>query len=80
LADTYVLCLGAESPVLARKIGLGLPIYPVKGYSMTIPIVDQALAPKLPVIDEHNLVAITPMDDRIRVTATAEFAGYDRSH
>ncbi|MER9289794.1 D-amino acid dehydrogenase [Mesorhizobium sp. M0510] len=80
LADTYVLSLGAESPVLARKIGLGLPIYPVKGYSMTIPILDRALAPKLPVIDEHNLVAITPMGDRIRVTATAEFAGYDRSH
>ena len=38
------------------------------------------MAPTLPVIDEHNLVAITPMGDRLRVTATAEFAGYDRSH
>jgi D-amino-acid dehydrogenase len=79
-AEAYVLCLGAESPILARRIGLALPIYPIKGYSLTIPVTDRALAPKLPVIDEHNLVAITPMGDRLRVTATAEFAGYDRSH
>ncbi|MEQ9609702.1 MAG: D-amino acid dehydrogenase [Kiloniellaceae bacterium] len=79
-ADAYLLCLGAESPILARKLGLGLPIYPIKGYSLTIPVTDRALAPRLPVIDEHNLVAITPMGDRLRVTATAEFAGYDRGH
>ncbi len=79
-ADNYVLSLGSESPLLARKIGLSLPIYPIKGYSLTIPITDPELAPKVPVLDEHNLVAITPMGDAIRVTATAEFAGYDRSH
>lgn len=79
-AEAYVLSLGAESPILARRIGLSLPIYPIKGYSLTIPITDRAAAPRLPVIDEHNLVAITPMGDRLRVTATAEFAGYDRSH
>ncbi|MBN9033429.1 MAG: D-amino acid dehydrogenase [Rhizobiales bacterium] len=79
-ADVYVLCLGSESPILARKIGLSLPIYPIKGYSLTIPITDQDAAPKLPVLDEHNLVGITPMGDRIRVTATAEFAGYNRGH
>src|SRR3546814_143253 len=45
-ADAYVLCLGAESPLLARKVGLALPIYPIKGYSLTIPITDGALAPK----------------------------------
>jgi len=79
-ADAYVLCLGAESPLLARGLGLGLPIYPIKGYSLTVPITEPARAPRLPVIDEHNLVAITPMGDRLRVTATAEFAGYDRGH
>jgi len=79
-ADNYVLSLGSESPLLARTIGLSLPIYPIKGYSLTIPIADPDLAPKVPVLDEHNLVAITPMGDAIRVTATAEFAGYDRSH
>lgn len=79
-ADNYVLSLGSESPLVARKIGLSLPIYPVKGYSLTIPITNPDLAPKVPVLDEHNLVAISPMGDAIRVTATAEFAGYDRSH
>ncbi len=79
-ADCYVLSLGSESPLFARKIGLSLPIYPIKGYSLTIPITDPDLAPKVPVLDEHNLVAITPMGEAIRVTATAEFAGYDRSH
>jgi D-amino-acid dehydrogenase len=79
-ADGYVLCLGAESPMLARQIGLRLPIYPIKGYSLTLPISEPGAAPRLPVIDEHNLVALTPMGDRLRVTATAEFAGYDRSH
>lgn len=79
-AEAYVLALGAESPILARRIGLSLPIYPIKGYSLTIPITDRAAAPRQPVIDEHNLVAVTPMGDRLRVTATAEFAGYDRNH
>lgn len=79
-ADLHVLCMGCESPLVTRGIGLNLPIYPIKGYSLTIPITDPSLAPKLPVLDEHNLVGITPMGDRIRVTATAEFAGYDRGH
>lgn len=79
-ADLYVLCLGSESPLLARKIGLSLPIYPIKGYSLTLPIADPELAPRMPMLDEHNLVAITPMGKSLRVTATAEFAGYDRSH
>src|SRR3546814_11615208 len=47
---------------------------------MTSPIADRALAAKVAVIDEHNLVALTPMGDRLRVTATAECAGYDRRH
>lgn len=78
-ADLYVLSLGSESPLLARPIGLSLPIYPIKGYSLTIPVTDPERAPKLPLVDEHNLVAITPMGPVVRVTATAEFAGYDRS-
>jgi D-amino-acid dehydrogenase len=79
-ADAYVLCLGSESPILARKIKLSLPIYPVKGYSLSIPVIDPDLVPKVPVLDEHNLVAFTPMGKILRVTATAEFAGYDRTH
>jgi len=78
--DVYVLALGSESPLLARKIGLNLPIYPVKGYSLTIPIGDSPSPPTIASIDEKHRVAISRFGDRIRVTATAEFAGYDTSH
>lgn len=79
-ADAYVLSLGNHSPVLARPLGLKLPIYPVKGYSLSIPIGNHRGAPTLGAVDEDNLVALAPMGDRLRVTATAEFAGYDTSH
>ena len=78
--DVYVLALGAESPLLARTLGIRLPIYPIKGYSLTIPIGNRLSPPTIASVDEHNLVAISRFGDRIRVTATAEFAGYDTSH
>jgi D-amino-acid dehydrogenase len=78
--DAYVLALGAHSPILARKIGIRLPIYPIKGYSLTIPVGNRLAPPTVASVDEHNLVAISRFGDRIRVTATAEFAGYDTSH
>ena len=79
-ADVFVLALGAESPMLARKLGIQLPIYPIKGYSLTIPVGNRLSPPTIASVDEHNLVAISRFGDRIRVTATAEFAGYDTSH
>ena len=79
-ADAYVLAFGAESPVLARRLGIRLPIYPIKGYSLTIPIGNRLKPPTIACVDEHNLVAISRFGDRVRVTATAEFAGYDTSH
>jgi D-amino-acid dehydrogenase len=78
--DAYVLALGSYSPKLARAIGIRLPIYPVKGYSLTIPIGNRPHPPVIASVDEHNLVAISRFGDRLRVTATAEFAGYDKSH
>ena len=57
-----------------------MPIYPIKGYSLTIPIGNRPSPPTIASVDEHNLVAISRFGDRIRVTATAEFAGYDTSH
>jgi D-amino-acid dehydrogenase len=78
--DAYVLALGAQRPILARKIGIRLPIYPIKGYSLTVPVGNRPMPPTVACVDEHNLVAISRMGDRIRVTATAEFAGYDTSH
>jgi D-amino-acid dehydrogenase len=78
--DVYVLALGAQSPILARDLGIRLPIYPIKGYSLTIPIGNRVSPPTIAAVDEHNLVAVSRFGDRIRVTATAEFAGYDTSH
>ena len=78
--DAFVLALGSESPALAGKLGVRLPIYPIKGYSLTIPVGNRPSPPTIASVDEHNLVAISRFGDRIRVTATAEFAGYDTSH
>lgn len=79
-ADAYVMALGSYSPFLARKIGVDLPIYPIKGYSLTIPIGNHQAPPTIGSVDETNLVAISRFGDRVRVTATAEFAGYDTNH
>jgi len=78
--DAYVLALGSYSADLGRSIGVSLPIYPIKGYSLTIPVGNHKAPPTLASVDEHNLVAISRFGDRLRVTATAEFAGYDTSH
>src|SRR5437667_1063311 len=78
--DAYVLALGSYSPLIAKTIDISLPIYPIKGYSLTIPVGNRPHPPTVASVDEHNLVAISRFGDRIRVTATAEFAGYDTSH
>lgn len=77
-ADAYVLALGVHSPIVARTAGVRLPIYPVKGYSSTFPLREGGLAPTVPGVDERWLVAWSRMGDRLRLTSTAEFAGYDR--
>ena len=79
-ADVYVLAAGCESRALARPLGVDLPIYPVKGYSITVAVRDEGAAPRLGGVDEDKLVAYSRLGDRIRVAATAEFAGNDRSH
>jgi len=79
-ADAFVLCLGVFSPDLARQIGLRLPIYPVKGYSATLRIVDRDRAPRFGGVDEENLLAYCPMGARVRVTATAEISDYSNTH
>ena len=78
-ADSYVVALGSYSPSLLRAAGIGLPIYPVKGYSITMPVADQAAAPVSTVMDETFKVAITRLGDRIRVGGTAELAGYSNT-
>jgi D-amino-acid dehydrogenase len=75
-ADRYVLALGSYSPLLLRGHGIYLPVYPVKGYSITIPISNPDASPVSTVMDETYKVAITRLGDRIRVGGTAELAGY----
>ncbi|MFT4012061.1 MAG: D-amino acid dehydrogenase [Paracoccus sp. (in: a-proteobacteria)] len=79
VADRYVLALGPHSPQLARPLGLRLPIYPLKGYSLTIEIEDESRAPVSTVMDETYKIAITRLGNRIRVGGLAEIAGYDLS-
>ncbi len=75
-ADAYLVALGSYSPLLLGPIGVRIPVYPVKGYSITVPIVDAAGAPESTVMDETHKVAVTRLGDRIRVGGTAELAGY----
>jgi D-amino-acid dehydrogenase len=75
--DAFVLALGSYAPLLARKIGLRLPIFPVKGYSVTLPVADPTEAPTIGGVHEDHLVAFSRLGDRLRLTATADFAGYD---
>ena len=76
-ADHYVLAFGSYSRALLQPLGLSIPVYPVKGYSLTLPLVDPALAPQSTVLDETYKIAITRFDDRIRVGGMAELAGHD---
>ncbi len=75
-ADAYVVALGSYSPLLLKRHGIDLPVYPVKGYSLTVPITDPAGAPESTVMDEYHKVAITRLGDRIRVGGMAELDGY----
>ncbi|QQO35824.1 D-amino acid dehydrogenase [Bradyrhizobium diazoefficiens] len=75
-ADAYVLALGSWSSRLVAPLGLSLPVYPVKGYSITVPIKDASGAPESTVMDESYKVAITRLGNRIRVGGTAEISGF----
>ncbi|MGE0004445.1 MAG: D-amino acid dehydrogenase [Parvibaculaceae bacterium] len=79
-AEIFVLSLGVYSPHLARRLGASLPIYPVKGYSITAPVAGRNNPPAIGGVDEENLVAYAPYGERVRATATAEFSGYGRTH
>ena len=78
-ADAFVLAMGCDSPLLSEKIGIKLPIYPVKGYSATVPVGENHVAPRIGGVDEDKLVAYSRLGDRLRLACTAEFAGYSRS-
>ena len=75
-SDAYLVALGSYSPLLLKGVGLRIPVYPVKGYSLTVPITDASGAPESTVMDETHKVAVTRLGERIRVGGTAELAGY----
>lgn len=76
-ADACVVAAGNDARRLARKAGIHLPIYPVKGYSVTLPLQGWANPPTTPIIDDARKVVLALLGDRIRLAGTAEFAGYD---
>jgi D-amino-acid dehydrogenase len=76
-ADAYVVCLSSYSPLLLAPIGVTALVYPAKGYSATLPIVDAAAAPTISVTDDAKKIVFTRLGDRLRVAGTAELAGYD---
>ena len=75
-AERYVVAMGSYSPALLRPIDVSVPVYPVKGYSLTLPIAEEGAAPVSTIMDETYKVAITRLGDRIRVGGTAELAGF----
>ena len=75
-ADRVVVALGSHSAGLLAPVGVRIPVYPVKGYSITVPITDAQYAPESTIMDETHKVAVTRLGDRIRVGGTAELAGY----
>lgn len=76
-ADSYVLSLGAASPLLLRKIGIKVPIYPMKGYSLSIDVKDEEKTPVAGITDQHNKIVYSRLNNVLRVAGTAEFAGYN---
>ena len=77
VADNYVLALGSYSTRMLEPLGIRIPVYPVKGYSLTVPITNASMAPESTIMDETHKVAVTRLGDRIRVGGTAQLSGFD---
>ncbi len=78
-ADAFVVCLGSYSPRLVAPLGEKLPIYPVKGYSVTAPIADASKAPEVSLTDESRRIVCSRLGNRLRIAGTAELNGFDTS-
>lgn len=77
-ADAYVLAMGSLSPIYAQPLGISLPIYPAKGYSVTMPVKDAAMAHQVSLTDDEYKLVFSRLGDRLRIAGTAELNGYDR--
>lgn len=78
-ADAYIVCLASETPRLLKPLGLDIPIYPAKGYSMTSPINTSDAAPTRSITDESRFVVMTRLGDQLRAAGTAELAGWNNA-
>jgi D-amino-acid dehydrogenase len=78
-ADAYVVCLGSYSPRFTRPLGIPLPIYPAKGYSVTLPVADRARAFSVSMTDDEHKLVFSRLGERRRIAGTAELNGYDTS-
>ena len=76
-ADGYILALGSYSPLFSKKLGFRLPIYPMKGYSLSLPANDYC--PTVSITDTELKLVYSRLGNTLRVAGTAEFAGYDTS-
>jgi D-amino-acid dehydrogenase len=77
-ADAYVLAMGSLSPLYAQPLGINLPIYPAKGYSVTMPVKDASMAHQVSLTDDEFKLVFSRLGDRLRIAGTAELNGYDR--
>ena len=78
-ADAFLVALGSYSPFLLSPVGIRIPVYPVKGYSVTVALTHPERAPTLCLSDENAKVAISRLGNRLRAAGTAELTGYDTS-
>lgn len=78
-ADAYVVALGSYSPLLLETVGISIPVYPVKGYSMTLPLRAGDVAPRVSLSDDSHKLVFSRLGERLRVAGTAELNGYDTS-
>lgn len=78
-ADAYVVALGSYSPRFLQPLGIRIPVYPAKGYSVTIPLENEDTAPTLSLTDDGHKIVFSRFGNRLRVAGTAEFTGYDTS-
>jgi len=76
--DAYVLAMGSLSPLYASPLGIHLPIYPAKGYSVTLPVKDESMAHQVSLTDDEYKLVFSRLGDRLRIAGTAELNGYDR--
>lgn len=77
-ADAYGLAMGSLSPLIAKPLGIELPIYPAKGYSVTMPVEDARMAHQVSLTDDEYKLVFSRLGDRLRIAGTAELNGYDR--